>query len=189
MGDGLADAERIADGENEIADLQRIGVGEFEERKRRAVLDAHDGKIGARILQHHGGFELALVGQRHLDLVGTLDDVDVGDDQPGRIDDDAGAERTLHLVARPARTAAEEAAEDRIVEQRVARLHGLCRIDVHDGGGDVLDDGRIGQPHLVGGRHAAVLRRRRGDRCDNESKCGGYEANHAKVPAMRSERR
>ena len=87
-----------------------------------AVLDAQHREIGARVLEHELGVELALVGERDLDLVGVLDDVVVGDDEAGGVDDDAGAERALDLLARAAGAAAEEAAEDRIVEQRIAVL-------------------------------------------------------------------
>ena len=83
-----------------------------------AVLDAQHREIGARVLEDEVGIELALVGERDLDLVGVLDDVIVGDDEAGGVDDDAGAERALDLLARAAGAAAEEAAEDRIVEQR-----------------------------------------------------------------------
>ena len=31
--DGLPDRERIADGEHQVADLQRVGIGEFERRE------------------------------------------------------------------------------------------------------------------------------------------------------------
>ena len=40
-------------------------------------------EVGARILQHDLGLELALVGERDLDLAGALDDVVVGDDEAG----------------------------------------------------------------------------------------------------------
>ena len=42
--------------------------------------------------------------------------------RPDGVDDDAGAERALHLLARAAAAAAEEPAEERIVEQRLAVL-------------------------------------------------------------------
>ena len=32
VGHGLADAERIADGEHEVADLQRVGIAEVDRR-------------------------------------------------------------------------------------------------------------------------------------------------------------
>ena len=48
------------------------------------VLDAQHGEIAALVLEHDRGLELALVGERHLDLVGALDHVHVGDDEAGR---------------------------------------------------------------------------------------------------------
>ena len=33
VGHGLPDAERIADGEHDVADFERVGIGEFEKRK------------------------------------------------------------------------------------------------------------------------------------------------------------
>ena len=70
VGHGLADAERIADREHDVADLQRVGIGEFERpgSARLAVLDPQHGEIGACVLEHDLGLELALVGERHLDL-------------------------------------------------------------------------------------------------------------------------
>ena len=123
VGHGLADGERIADGEHEVADLQRVGIGEFERREALALrLDAQHREVGARILEHDLGLELALVGERDLHLVGALDDVVVGDHEAGGIDQHARAERALHLLAAGPRAArhAEEAPEDRVVEQRIA---------------------------------------------------------------------
>ncbi len=98
----LPDAERIADGEHDVADFERIGIGEVERREAlMRVLEPQHRKIAARVLEHDAGFEFALVGERDLDLVGALDDVHVGHDQAGGIDDDAGAERALHLLAAP----------------------------------------------------------------------------------------
>ena len=96
VGDGLADAERIADGEHHVADLQRVGIAEIDRGEPlAAVLEAKHGEIGARVLQDEVGVELPLVGERDIDLVGILDEVIVGDDEAGGIDDDAGAERAL----------------------------------------------------------------------------------------------
>ena len=66
---GLADAERIADGQHDVADLQRVGIGEVDAREALVpVLDAQHGEIGARVLEHDLGLELALVGERDLHL-------------------------------------------------------------------------------------------------------------------------
>ena len=121
MGHGLPDAERIADRQHHVADLQRVGIGEFQHRKALlGILDAQHGEIAALILEHDVGVELALVGERDLHFARALDHVIVGDDEAAGIDDDAGAERALDLFARCA--AAEELAEERIVQERVAVL-------------------------------------------------------------------
>src|SRR5262249_59870236 len=93
------------------------------------------------------GLELSLVGERNLDLVGALDDVVIGDDEAGVIDDYAGAKRALYLLARHAR-AAEEAAEDRIIEQRITVLDDLGGVDVDHGRRHPLDHRRVGQREL-----------------------------------------
>ena len=143
---GLADAEGIADREHDVADHQLVGIGEIERREFLVrVLQPQHREIGAAVLQHDLGLELALVGQRHLDLVGALDDVDVGDDEAGRIDHHARAERALHLLLLAAGHA-EEAAEDRIVQERIAVLHHLGGVDVDHRRLHALHDRRIGQP-------------------------------------------
>src|SRR5208283_3569730 len=96
------------------------GIAELQHGKSLVrVLDAQNGKIAALVLKHDLGVELALVGERHFYFAGTLDDVVIGDDQAGGIDDDAGTERALHLLARHR---AEKLAEQRIVEERIAVL-------------------------------------------------------------------
>ena len=59
----LPDAERIADRQHHVADLQLVGIAEFEHRETLlGTLDAQHGKIAALILEHDVGVELALVG-------------------------------------------------------------------------------------------------------------------------------
>ena len=183
MRHGLADAEGIADREHDVADQQFIGIGEVERREFLfAVLHAQHGQIGAAVLEHDLGLELALVGERNLDLIGALDDVVVGDDEPGRIDHHARSERALHLLGLLAGHA-EEAAEDRVVQQRVAVLHGLGGIDVHHRRLHALHDRRVGQPQFgARGRHAAVLRqRRRCNDCGDQQQGEGADQIHAKI--------
>ena len=159
MRDGLAYAERIADREHDIADHQFIRVGEIERREFLAgVFQAQHGKVGARVLQHDLGLEFALVGQRNLDLVCALDDVDIGYDKTGRIDHYARSQRALHLF-RLLAGHAEEAAEDRIIEQRIAILHHLGGVDVDHRRLHALHDRRVGQSDVRRrGRDAAILR-------------------------------
>jgi hypothetical protein len=97
----------------------------------------------------------AAVVQRDLDVVGGFDDVVVGQDVAVGADDDAGAEAGVGAAA-AFRALAEEVAEDRVVEQRVAlRLHLLRGVDVHHGG-----QGRTGRIAIRTGGAPAGLRRR-----------------------------
>ncbi len=78
--------------------------------------------------------------------------------RPRGIDDHAGAERALHLLGLLARHA-EEAAEDRVVQERIAVLHHLGGVDIDHRRLHPLHDRRIGQLQFGRrGRHAAVLR-------------------------------
>ena len=183
----LADAERVADRQHHVADLQLIGIAELQHGKSLVrVLDAQNGEVAALVLEHDLGVELALVGERHLHFAGALDHVVIGDDQPGRIDDDAGAERALHLLARHR---AEELAEQRIVEERVAVLDDAGGIDVDHRRRHALDHRRERQ-HQLGGRarHHALLRaraRQQRQKCKNgggEYGAEGAQMRHAKTP-------
>ena len=184
VGDGLPDAEGIADRQHDVADQQLIGIGEIQRREfLLAVLDPQHREIGAAVLEHDLGLEFALVGQRDLDLVGALDDVVVGHDEAGRIHHHARSQRALHLL-RLLAGHAEEAAEDRIVEQRIAVLHHLGGIDVDHRRLHPLHDRRVGQLQLHGRiRHAAVLRHRRGGRGRKDQQCrDDTNSQHEKIP-------
>jgi hypothetical protein len=110
VGHGLADAERIANGEHQIADLEGVGMAQINRGKPLvAVLYAQHRKIGVRVLEHEVGIELALVCEGDLYPVGIFDDVVVRDDETGRIDHDARSQRALDLLAGSGGSAAEEA--------------------------------------------------------------------------------
>ena len=82
----------------------------------------------------------------------------VGDDQAGRIHHHARTQRTLHLLGLLAGHA-EEPAEDRIIEQRIAILHDLAGVDVDHRRLHALHDRRVGQSDVRRrGRDAAILR-------------------------------
>src|SRR5437016_13807036 len=81
----------------------------------------------------------------------------VGHDQAGRIHHHARTQGTLHLL-RLLAGYAEEPAEDRIIEQRIAILHDLGRVDVDHRRLHALHDRRVGQSDVRGrGRDAAIL--------------------------------
>ncbi len=143
MGHGLADAERIADREHHVTDQQFVGIGEFERRETLfAVLDSQHREIAAAVLQHDLGLELALVGERNLYLVRAFDHMVVGHDKAGRIHHHTGPQRALHLFRLLSRHA-EEAAEDRIVEQRIAILDHFGGVHVYHRGLHALHDRRV----------------------------------------------
>ena len=117
-------------------------------------------------------------------LLAALDDVVVGDDEPVRIDDDAGAERLLHALARhaEAETVAEETLEERIVEERRRglRLHDALGIDVDHGGRDALHHRGIGERDLRRSvrQHASCVGprgpRKEGERASQHRRAGRH---------------
>src|SRR6185503_18336723 len=112
------DAERIADRQHIVADLQVVGVAE---RKGVEVVARHadHGQIGVGIAADLAALELAAIPQRNGDVAGMLDHVVVGHDQAGMaVDHHARADRLDLALDRP-RGDVEELAKERIVEQRV----------------------------------------------------------------------
>ena len=187
--DGLADAERIADGENEIADLELLGIAELDRRQRGGALQAEHGKVGALVAQHDLGLELAPVGERHLHLGHVLDDVVVRDDEPGGVDDHPRAEGALHALARHGRPAlAEEAAEEVVHGFALAGALDPRAVDVDDRRSRPPHDRREGKLHLAPalGRGAGLGRRLAGiEKGQNEGQdqvnAGGL--NHVQQPS------
>ncbi len=76
-GDGLADAEGVADGQHHVAYLD---VLDAPQRDRRQVLerDLEHGQVGFRVRAHDLGVGLAAIGQRNLDFIGAVHHVVVG---------------------------------------------------------------------------------------------------------------
>src|SRR6266853_6973408 len=103
---------------------------------------------------HRLGLQFLAVGERHLDLVGRLDDVMIGENVSLGADDHARAEacRALRLVFE---AVSEKMPEQGVVEERMAR-----RLDFL--AGENIDDRRYGFPHriAVGGRTRGGPRRR-----------------------------
>src|SRR5581483_154807 len=73
-GDGLAEAERVADGQDPLADLGVVVVAQVHDGKI-VRLDLDDRNVGRRIAADDLGLEDALVIERHRDAVGVGDDV------------------------------------------------------------------------------------------------------------------
>src|SRR5262249_5669860 len=85
---GLADSERVADGENQVADFDPVGVAERHGRQaRRANLD--DCNVAGRVRAYDLGSEFTIVVEFHFDLIGIIDDVIISQDVSVRADDHA----------------------------------------------------------------------------------------------------
>ena len=146
-GDGFADAEGIADGEDAVADFGFRAVGEGDGGKIFRV-DFDDGEVGLGIAADDLGGEFAAVGERDRHEVGAVDDVVVGHHVAVGADDDAGAEAVLWLRAHLGEAIAEELAEGGMVEagREVGAAGGDALGlglggDFHDARGDALHDG------------------------------------------------
>ena len=141
----------------------------FEARQRNRLQavgrDLQHGQVGVRIRADHARLDRAVVVQGHVDVVGALGDMVVGQHIAlGRIDDHARAERLLDALARLVRDV-EEAPEYRVVEERIAHLHAGLRVDVDHGRRDPVDHRRQSRQRLaIDCRRQAGLRRSRRDR-------------------------
>ena len=169
-GHRLAQIERIADGDHEIADREFVGVAE-RQRFEVVGVDLQQRDVGLRVAADQFGLELAPVLQLDDDLLGIVDDVVVGHHVPlRRIDNHArpGAYRLPRRVA-----VRKEPPEERIVVQRVAGL-GAQGADAHDRRGHVFEHRRERQSTVVGGRRC----RQGGTERHDEQGESGFEALH-----------
>jgi hypothetical protein len=91
-GDRAAEAERVANGDDPLAQPQFFRIPEFHRLERLVGLDPEQRHIGLLISADDLGLQSRAVIEDHGDLVGLGDDVIVGDDDTGRIDDEAGTE-------------------------------------------------------------------------------------------------
>jgi len=96
----LTDLEWVADREHEIADLKLVRISDWNNRQERCVHPDH-GHIGAGIRTDPPGLQLATIGENHGDLVSTINDMSVGeDDALAGVDHDTGAGRPHLTVGR-----------------------------------------------------------------------------------------
>jgi hypothetical protein len=145
-GNGLADAERIADGQHDVADLNGVGVAE---RKGLQVGGLHleQRQIAWLIGADESRVERAAVGQVDVDVVCAFDDVIVGQDISIRTDNDARAEPSLPERSRRAvgeRLAKESAQRLSFRHVRGQELGPACHTNGRDGRRDSRDDVRVG---------------------------------------------
>src|SRR5438105_9493914 len=91
--DAAAETERVADGNDPIANLRRVAVAKADIGQRLVGLDLQHGDVSARVAADDLRRVLAVVLQCDGDLGGFADDMVVGDDESRRVDDETGAER------------------------------------------------------------------------------------------------
>ena len=116
-GHRAAEAERIADGDDPFAEPQLVGIAELHRLERLVGMHAQQRQVALGVLADQLRRQLGAVVEDDVDLVGVGDDVIIGDDEAGRIDDEAGAERGhavrhLILVAGAAAMVLEELIEE-----------------------------------------------------------------------------
>jgi hypothetical protein len=127
----VAEAERIPDRENEVADLHAVERAERDDGNfspsafRTARSDS--GSVPRTRRVHSPA-----VGEKQLDVVGPLDHVIVRDHVAFGRDDDARAETRGALPRQPLGELGEVAAHQRVLGERTAP-HFLARVDVDDG--------------------------------------------------------
>ena len=201
---GLADAERVAHRQHDVADAHGVGVAE-RQRLQVGAIDLHDRQIARLIRADHLGLEAAAVGQLDVHLLGAVDDVVVGQDVAVGPDDDAGAQAAFtplgHLPAAPALP--------ELVAEELTQSFGKFLADVanaplrpnrHDGRRHLLDHSGIrsgrerrrrrrdgGCHWRRGGRRAEAVRGAPSDhRAGQQQSDGGAGGLPARPPASRA---
>ncbi len=95
----MFEAERIADGNRKLANLQSTGVAEHDVWHNTDA-DPQHRKIGIRVVSHQiGGKPFTLAGRNH-DLFGLMDHVAVGQQQAVRGEKETGASAPPRALAR-----------------------------------------------------------------------------------------
>src|SRR2546429_8321282 len=89
--------------QHEFADTQPVRVAERQHGEVRRPVYLDQGEVHARVAARDIPGEAPSVGEPHLDRLGPLDHVSVGDDEPARLDDEARAGRALWLGPLPPR--------------------------------------------------------------------------------------
>ncbi len=162
-----AETEGIADREHPIADARLVAVAEFDGLQRLLGLHAQHRNVDLRVLADDLRLELLPVREVHGDLVGVGDHMIVGDDDPRRVDDEAGAHRAVAFLrglgqARIELLLAPQEFVEILVERRRVRvrLRNLAALRLDDFRGNVHDGVRDFRRE-VGERFGASRRGRR----------------------------
>ncbi len=90
--DRLAEAERVADREHDLADLEAVGAAE-RDRRQVGQVDLQQRELALRVRADDPRRRDAAVRELDADLVGVADHVPVRHDVAAPVDHDAGAER------------------------------------------------------------------------------------------------
>ena len=88
-GDGPAETERIANGDDPFTEPQFVAVAEFYRLQRLGRIDLEQREVGLLIAADNFGLQSRAVIEDDIDLVGVGNDVIVGDDEAGRVDNEA----------------------------------------------------------------------------------------------------
>ena len=134
-GHGLAETERVADGDDEVADLEAVGIAQ----RHRGQIDGRDlqhGNVGIGVGADQLRRQTPVVFGDDLDAGRVFDDMAVGQDIAlRRVDDDArpGCLALVFLRLLVLRQV-EKAAEERVLQQRVLLLDPAAHRDVDDPG-------------------------------------------------------
>lgn len=162
-GDGLVEAERIADRHHEVTNTELVRVARGDLRQVVGV-DPDNGHVRVRVGPHQFRLELPAVVERNLDLIRFFDDVGIGHHQTLiRIDHHAGSEALTPAFPLPGRQV-EEPPEERVAQQRILT-------DSHGSGRGYVDHPRQRfLQHRRQARHLALEGgKRQGRRCERRA--------------------
>ena len=98
-GDGVGEAEGIAEDDHGFAEVKVVVGGEGNGGEGVGAVDFNEGEVVDFVAGEYGAFVDGFVGEHDADAGGALDDMEVGEDVAVGMDDDAGAEGVLDLIA------------------------------------------------------------------------------------------
>ena len=119
-GHGAAEAERVADGDDPIADPGDVGVAPFEEGKLVLAFDLQKRKVGLGVAADDLGRQMSPVLENDGDLVRPLDHVIAGHDVARGVYDEARSQRG-HTPRRRLWEGAVEEVPEELFERRARR--------------------------------------------------------------------
>ncbi len=125
-GHGGLEAEWRANGDGPVAHLHGVGIADLGGHQVLLAFHADDREVGGRIHTHHLGVVLGgIAGELHLDAVGLVDHVIVGQDVAGRVHYYAGTQRIalpLGHVGGPVTERTPEETLEKVVHTAVVAL-------------------------------------------------------------------